>query len=75
MLIKLYNIVSSGLKLVENDRKLGSLLKIPSSEFQQSFLWKLLEALLCNHKDEEDGGRKLHSMFPEPLCTVIIVLR
>lgn len=46
ILLKLFNTVSSGFKLVENDRKLETLLRIPSSIFQQVFLWELIEALL-----------------------------
>lgn len=46
ILVKLFNTVYSGFKLVENDRKLETLLRIPSSIFQQVFLWELIEALL-----------------------------
>lgn len=42
----MFNIVSSEFKLVENDRKLETLLRISSSVFQQIFLWELTEALL-----------------------------
>lgn len=45
-LSKLFNTISSGFKLVENDRKLETILRIPSSVFQQIFLWELIEALL-----------------------------
>lgn len=43
ILLKLFNTVSSGFRLVENDRKLETLL---SSIFQHIFLWELIEALL-----------------------------
>lgn len=46
ILVKLFNTVYRGFKLVENDRKLETLLRIPSSIFQQVFLWELIEALL-----------------------------
>lgn len=46
ILLKLFNTVSSGFRLVENDRKLETLLRIPGSIFQQIFLWELIEALL-----------------------------
>lgn len=44
--LKLFNTVASGFMLLENDRKLETLLRIPRYVFQQIFLWELVEALL-----------------------------